>query len=189
MGRELVASAVWCFSPLLLCRADAPSCFGWSKGACPTCHSWSWNSRHSLQVASVASLGLGNYRTVPYGPPGLGFSLSISVEDGSFVAGPRLPRISPSRRGGIFLPVGRLARNKCPPVLAATPCARAVALRCVGASEGWGIFAHSYIRPLSQASKQTKGPPRSARFQVRCLGFRLVRIPSSGGAYSAPCRH
>lgn len=64
-----------------------------------------------------------------------------------------------------------------PPVLAATPCARAVALRCVGASDGWGIFAHSKTRPPE--------PSKQANKQRVPLGRRDSRSVASDSAWSA----
>lgn len=61
------------------------------------------------------------------------------------------------------------------PVLAATPCPRAVALCCVGSS----VFV-CLLACLAQGACLITNKGSSARIQVRCFGFRLVRIPSSG---------
>ncbi|KAH7272183.1 hypothetical protein B0J15DRAFT_169306 [Fusarium solani] len=153
-----------CVAPLL-CRADAS--FAGARGLAQRAilgHGIHVTLYRSHRLLSVPLYCLSLYVSVRAhqlctGFPGLLALCQPPLKKTGLCAGPRLPRISPSRRGGIFLPVGRLARNKCPRVSGYAVSSR----RCVGSSVFVCLFACLLAWLRGRASPRTKGPRRDSR--------------------------
>lgn len=162
-----------CVAPLL-CRADAS--FAGARGLAQRAilgHGIHVTLYRSHRLLSVPLYCLSLYVSVRAHQLCTGFLGLLALcqpplKKTGLCAGPRLPRISPSRRGGIFLPVGRLARNKCPRVSGYAVSSR----RCVGSS----VFVCLFVCLLA-CLLGSGGVPHHEQRVLGAIPGPLLRIP------------